>query len=76
MCHKKLQVDFGPNLNFIIGHNGSTEQLVFPRNAFLRLNCVGGKSAIMTALTVCLGSTASQTNRASNLRSLIRSGEQ
>jgi chromosome segregation ATPase len=34
-----------------------------------------GKSAILTALTVCLGAKAHFTNRAGNLRSLIKSGE-
>ncbi len=23
MCHKKLSFDFGNNVNFVIGHNGS-----------------------------------------------------
>ncbi|CAG8672880.1 433_t:CDS:10, partial [Cetraspora pellucida] len=56
MCHKFLKVNFGPKINFIIGHNGS------------------GKSAILTGITVCLGGKANVTNRASNLRSLIREG--
>ncbi|RHZ75652.1 hypothetical protein Glove_212g65 [Diversispora epigaea] len=56
MCHKFLKVNFGPKINFIIGHNGS------------------GKSAILTGITVCLGGKANSTNRASNLKSLIREG--
>ncbi|RIA90797.1 P-loop containing nucleoside triphosphate hydrolase protein [Glomus cerebriforme] len=56
MCHKFLKVQFGPKINFIIGHNGS------------------GKSAILTGITVCLGGKANVTNRASNLKSLIREG--
>ncbi|CAG8444247.1 9168_t:CDS:10 [Diversispora eburnea] len=56
MCHKFLKVNFGPKINFIIGHNGS------------------GKSAILTGITVCLGGKANATNRASNLKSLIREG--
>ncbi|CAG8453598.1 23060_t:CDS:10 [Dentiscutata erythropus] len=56
MCHKFLKVNFGPKINFIIGHNGS------------------GKSAILTGITVCLGGKANVTNRASNLKSLIREG--
>ncbi|KAJ8099893.1 hypothetical protein POJ06DRAFT_254816 [Lipomyces tetrasporus] len=56
MCHKYLKIDFGPQINFVIGHNGS------------------GKSAILTAITVCLGAKASVTNRASSLKSLIKEG--
>jgi structural maintenance of chromosomes protein 6 len=56
MCHSLLQVDVGPLINFIIGHNGS------------------GKSAVLTALTVCLGGKASATNRASSLKSFIKEG--
>jgi len=56
-CHKRLEIDFGPHINFIIGHNGS------------------GKSAILTALTVCLGGKATATNRAASLKNLIKEGE-
>jgi hypothetical protein len=35
---------------------------------------LGGKSAILTGITVCLGGKANVTNRASNLKSLIREG--
>ncbi|RUS16430.1 hypothetical protein BC937DRAFT_91201 [Endogone sp. FLAS-F59071] len=56
MCHKYLEVRFGPKLNFIIGHNGS------------------GKSAILTGIIVALGAKATVTNRASNIKSLIREG--
>ncbi|CAG8433302.1 13049_t:CDS:10 [Ambispora gerdemannii] len=56
MCHKYARVNFGPKINFIIGHNGS------------------GKSAILTGITVCLGGKANTTNRATNLKSLIREG--
>ncbi|KAG4304636.1 hypothetical protein PORY_002029 [Pneumocystis oryctolagi] len=56
MCHKYLKVDVCPNINFLIGHNGS------------------GKSAILTAITVCLGGKATITNRGSNIKDLIREG--
>ncbi|KAI9666478.1 MAG: Structural maintenance of chromosomes protein 6 [Bathelium mastoideum] len=57
MCHRKLEVKFGPLINFIIGHNGS------------------GKSAVLTALTLCLGGKATSTNRGQNLKSFIKEGE-
>ncbi|KAJ3128495.1 Structural maintenance of chromosomes protein 6, partial [Nowakowskiella sp. JEL0407] len=57
MCHKWLEVDLKPDINFIIGHNGS------------------GKSAILTALTVCLGGKATFTNRGNALKALIKEGE-
>ncbi|KAH9830703.1 structural maintenance of chromosomes protein 6-like [Teratosphaeria destructans] len=57
MCHSRLRMRLGPNINFIIGHNGS------------------GKSAVLTALTMCLGGKASATNRASNLKSFIKEGQ-
>ncbi|KAK9457679.1 P-loop containing nucleoside triphosphate hydrolase protein [Dipodascopsis uninucleata] len=57
MCHKHLKVDFGPSINFVIGHNGS------------------GKSAILTAIIVCLGGKASVTQRATSLKSLVKEGE-
>jgi structural maintenance of chromosomes protein 6 len=56
MCHQYLQVEIGPLINFIIGHNGS------------------GKSAILTALTVCLGGKATATSRASSLKGFIKTG--
>lgn len=56
MCHSKLRITLGPNINFIIGHNGS------------------GKSAVLTALTMCLGGRAASTNRGGNLRSMIKEG--
>ncbi|KAH3679373.1 hypothetical protein WICMUC_001054 [Wickerhamomyces mucosus] len=56
MCHSNFELELGPKLNFIIGHNGS------------------GKSAILTAISVCLGAKATETNRGSNLRDLIKEG--
>lgn len=56
-CHRRLEIQFGDQINFIIGHNGS------------------GKSAILTALTICLGGKATATNRGSSLKNLIKEGE-
>lgn len=57
MCHSKLFVMLGPNLNFIVGENGS------------------GKSAILTAITLCLGGKASSTNRGGNMKAFIKEGQ-
>ncbi|KAJ4412020.1 Structural maintenance of chromosomes protein 6 [Gnomoniopsis sp. IMI 355080] len=57
MCHSKLFVTLGPNLNFIVGENGS------------------GKSAILTAITLCLGGKASSTNRGGNMKAFIKEGQ-
>jgi chromosome segregation ATPase len=35
-----------------------------------------GKSAILTALTLCLGGKASSTNRGQNLKSFIKEGKE
>jgi len=51
-----LDVSFGPNINFVVGENGS------------------GKSAILTALSICFGTKARSTNRASTLKTLIKAG--
>lgn len=58
MCHSFLEIQLGPLINFIIGHNGS------------------GKSAVLTALTVCLGGKAAATNRGGSLKSFIKEGEE
>jgi chromosome segregation ATPase len=56
MCHKRLVVELGPLINFIVGENGS------------------GKSAVLTAITLCLGGKASSTNRGGSLKSFIKEG--
>ena len=58
MCHEYLEVQLGPLINFIIGHNGS------------------GKSAILTAITICLGGKATATNRGQSLKSFIKEGQE
>lgn len=40
MCHKYLEVRFGPKLNFIIGHNGSESHLLLAKcNWSPRIKC-------------------------------------
>ena len=57
-CHKRLEINFGDKINFVIGHNGS------------------GKSAILTALQICLGGKATATNRGASLKHLIKEGRE
>jgi chromosome segregation ATPase len=56
MCHRKFSLNFGDNVNFVTGTNGS------------------GKSAIVAAIQLCLGSGAKTTGRGSNLSGMIREG--
>jgi structural maintenance of chromosomes protein 6 len=63
MCHKRLVAKFGESINFVTGHNGS--------RSLLR---IGGKSAILTALTVALGAKASFTNRGNSLKTFLKEG--
>lgn len=58
MCHKHLNVNLGPLINFITGRNGS------------------GKSAILAAITICLGGKATATNRGGSLKNFIKNGEE
>ncbi|XBW36933.1 hypothetical protein QEN19_002512 [Hanseniaspora menglaensis] len=58
MCHEHFFIELTPNLNFIIGNNGT------------------GKSAILTAIAVGLGATASQAQRSGQLKGLIRHGSE
>ena len=56
MCHKHLEIRMGPNINFLVGQNGS------------------GKSAVLVAITICLGAKTTFTNRG-KLHELILSGK-
>jgi chromosome segregation ATPase len=70
MCHKHLNLKFGPNINFIVGQNGSTHSSLFV------LTCKGGKSAVLVAISVGLGAKAGFTARGSKLSDLIRGQSQ
>ena len=70
MCHRRFTVELGRNLNFITGKNGSGNIIV----ACLLLNSFIGKSAIATAIQLCLGATARTTGRGTNLSTFIREG--
>lgn len=87
MCHHKLDVSLSPNVNFILGRNGSkyaSPSISFPPHVNpLTLPTIaspppspspGGKSAIMTAIVVALGGKATTTHRASSLKNFIRTG--
>ena len=57
MCHDSFELELGPQLNFIIGRNGS------------------GKSAVLTGISVGLGAKATDTNRGSSIKDLIKDGK-
>jgi chromosome segregation ATPase len=71
MCHRHLTVEFGTRINFLVGHNGSE----FPASLLRAYtDAEGGKSAILTAISIALGGKAVNTGRAAGLKDLIRSG--
>eukprot|EP00899_Mesostigma_viride_P004273 jgi/Mesvir1/13847/Mv15993-RA.1 len=57
MCHESLRVEFNPNVNVVVGENGS------------------GKSALLTAIMLCLGGKPRATSRALNIGSLVQEGK-
>lgn len=78
MCHENFFVKLGPRINFIIGPNGSMYHDLFNLstcnfNYFFVF--AGGKSAILGAIMLGLGSRASTTNRGSGLSSFIKTGQ-
>lgn len=88
MCHSNLgPFNFGSNVNFIVGHNGSEcrccvvclENSTFVLHSFYTrvsfIVCPGGKSAILTGLIVALGGNAQATNRGSSLKGFVKAGE-
>lgn len=92
MCHKRLSFNFGPQINFIIGKYLSCDSFsklidVFSRSqrklVYEQIHSrdpssfySGGKSAVLSAITVALGGKAQSTGRGNGLRSFIREGEQ
>jgi chromosome segregation ATPase len=75
MCHSHLRVDLRDNVNFIVGNNGSKSRVHGCARFTIHFTVyVGGKSAILTALTICLGARAKATDRGSSAESLIKEG--
>jgi chromosome segregation ATPase len=73
MCHRNLSVKIGKNLNFLVGHNGSKyAPLDSPRCLGLH---PGGKSAILTGLSIAMGGKATTTKRANGVKDFIRGQE-
>ncbi len=80
MCHKHLNIKFGPNINFIVGQNGSKYQrcivyytlIAKSKCSLIVLNLSGGKSAVLVALTIGLGAKAGFSNRGLRITDLIR----
>jgi chromosome segregation ATPase len=54
---------------YLIVHMGPLMNFIIGHNG-------SGKSAILTALTLCLGGKASATNRGHSLKSFIKEGEE
>ena len=93
MCHKYLEFNFGPQINFIIGEcmcliqrtvvlytmQAITEvSSIHEAPSYIRCQCsrcTGGKSAVLSALTVALGGKANTTGRGRGLKSFIREGQ-
>jgi hypothetical protein len=83
MCHRHLTVSFGPNVNFIVGRNGSWYSSPSPTScsssfvsSFLNPHqhssfSQGGKSAILVALTIALGGKTGFSGRGQKLSDLI-----
>lgn len=69
-----LTFRFGPQVNFIIGHNGS-EWFNVAFCTFITFHYQGGKSAALSAITIALGGRATSTGRGTGIKSFIKSGE-
>lgn len=82
MCHRKFTLNFGRHLNFITGRNGSGNCLscdTWRASALIEMLltlCYAGKSAIVAAIQLCLGSSARHTGRGSNIGKYIREGSE
>lgn len=74
MCHKNFTFNFGDQLNFIIGYNGSA-YISARRYVIFTYYATGGKSAILTGIVVGLGGKAATTGRGTGIKSLIREGQ-
>lgn len=70
-------MSFGRHVNFITGSNGSGNSLDIHRCIIIALNsyyCPLGKSAIVSAIQLCLGATAKVTGRGTNLSGFVMEG--
>lgn len=77
MCHHHFEITLGPKINFVCGPNGSECSVKLSGiPVVLALCALGGKSAILTALTVGLGAKAGVSGRAKSLAGFINSQAQ
>ena len=61
--------------NVIKSYTGTSDYSINdPRGLILILSTLTGKSAVVAAVQLCLGATAKNTGRGSNLQGLIREG--
>lgn len=86
MCHGYLEIGLGPLINFIIGQYVHSLRFTHRHRAFLLQKVCAdlgnhcsngsGKSAVLTAITICLGGKATATNRGGSLKAFIKEGEE
>ena len=82
LCHRYLEVNLGPNINFIHGANGSLHSISSIPVLLHAFSCCvidqslpGGKSAILTGIIVGLGGKANLASRGNSLKELVKTGE-
>ena len=82
--YSHLKLDLSPNVNFLVGNNGSTRFFRCPLPVFGSCSgpvflpvfgfnlSLGGKSAVLVGLVTCLGAAARFSNRSSKIGDLVR----